>query len=150
MRVQLADAIEAGPERDARRLGIRRVHGDAHQRAHVRLDALEPLERAGLRTCRRRPDVLRDSVAGASAEAPDSPTRHRMAERWPIEQRVAGLIVLRSTFACLVQSLNIRFALSCSSLRSMALLAASRRIAAIVCAPWHFSPLPTWSLQSLP
>ena len=46
--VQLPDAVEAGTERDARGIGIRGVHRDARQRAHVGLDALEPLERAGL------------------------------------------------------------------------------------------------------
>ncbi len=42
--VQLTDAVEAGPERDACRIGIRGVDRDARQRAHVGLDALESLE----------------------------------------------------------------------------------------------------------
>ncbi len=43
-RVELADAIEARPERHARSLGIARVHGDPHERPHVRLDTLETFE----------------------------------------------------------------------------------------------------------
>ena len=41
-------------------------------------------------------------------------------------------------------------AFPCSSLRSIVRLPARRRMAAMVCEPWHFAPLPSGSLQSLP
>ena len=44
----------------------------------------------------------------------------------------------------------LSFAFSYSSFLSTVLVGESRRIAAMVCAPWQADPDPTWSLQSLP
>ena len=47
-------------------------------------------------------------------------------------------------------SFSTRLALSRKMFLCAAPFGASRRIVAIVCAPWHFSPCPALSLQSLP
>ena len=166
--VQLANPREPRRERHPRRGRVGRVHRDGHQRAHVGLDPLEALERRGVtdRSASGPSHLTGEGRVlceeGRLAEASDHQQHHEHHPRDPAPHLHGMSRPSHPTSAFPVPgfrfpapgsrlprrpavpySPNTRVALSCSSLRSIALLATRRRTAAIVCAPWHVSPLPT-------